>query len=172
MWICRGRYPGFRDVLDRRTVALFVVWLIGCIYLTMTKLWEVGNAAHVAGLAFGAGTGAALIIVRNRAIIVSAVTVLFVASLVPLCWAPWSSDWTSQRAVSAYENNDFDTAIKWYQRSLQLGQDKIWCWTSLALAYHAKGDPQLYAEALKALRHLDQKAAEDVEKEIRSGKVE
>jgi len=171
MWICRDRFPGFRDVLDRRTVALFIVWLGGCIFLTLTKVWEVGNAAHLAGMAFGAGTGAALLFERKRALILCALVFLFVASLVPLFWAPWSFDWTSQRAVRAYEKSDYDAAIKWYQRSLQLGQDKIWCWTNLALAYHAKGDPQLYAEALKTLRKLDQKAAEELEKEIMSEKT-
>lgn len=172
MWICRDRLPGFHHILDRRTVTLFILWLGGCIFLTLTKVWEVGNAAHVAGLAFGAGTGAALLYERKRAVIVCALILLFVASLVPMFWAPWSYDWTSQRAVNAYENSDYDTAIKWYQRSLQLGQDEIWCWSSLALAYHAKGDSQRYAEVLKTLRKLDPKAADAVEDEIKSGQNE
>jgi len=172
MWICRDRFPGFRQVLDRRTVALFILWLGGCLFLTLTKVWEVGNAAHIAGMAFGAGTGAALLFEHKRVAIVWALTVLGVSALVPLFWAPWSSNWTGQRAIRAYEKGDYDAAIKWYQRSLQLGQDEVWCWSSLALAYYAKGDQQHYAEVLKTLRKLDSKAAEEVEDEIRSEKNE
>ena len=41
------------EVLDPSTIRLFVIWLPGCVVATWLKVWEVGNAAHIAGLMFG-----------------------------------------------------------------------------------------------------------------------
>jgi hypothetical protein len=47
MWPTRDRYPQFKEVLDARTIQIFVVWLAGCVVVTYLNVWEVGNAAHL-----------------------------------------------------------------------------------------------------------------------------
>jgi hypothetical protein len=89
-------------------------------------------------------------------------------SIIPLFWAPWSPDWTSSQGARAYRRGDFILAIKWYQRSLNLGQDKVWCWQSIATAYFAAGDNVHYQQTLEFLRKLDQKAADEVESNVRA----
>ncbi len=166
MWVTRNQQPSFQKVVDSSTVRWFVVWLLGCIVMTMTKLWEVGNAAHVAGLLVGAGVGAWTLWPKRRTLLKVGFAALLLMSLIPLFWAPWSIDWTSQQGVRAYEHGNYLRAIKWYKRSLSLGQDKAWCWQNIALAYFATGDKDQYQQAMDSLRKLDEKAAREVEEEV------
>jgi GlpG protein len=53
MWFTRDRFLQFNAVLDNRTVALLLVWMVGCILLTFAGAVTVGNTAHVTGLLFG-----------------------------------------------------------------------------------------------------------------------
>jgi GlpG protein len=170
MWVTRRRHPTFGAVLDARTIGLFFLWLVGCLIMTLTKTWEVGNAAHVAGLFFGAGLGAWMICERRRRLIKLGLAALFLMSIVPVFWAPWSFDWASWRGTRAYERGDYRSAIRWYERSSSLGQDKIWCWQSIAIAYYAMGDQTHYERTLQLLRNLDEKAAKKVEADVRPEK--
>ena len=49
----RKRDPLFALFLSRDTIMWMLGWLVLCIVLTQTGEWNVGNAAHVAGLVFG-----------------------------------------------------------------------------------------------------------------------
>src|SRR5438105_15702725 len=42
MWPTRHRYPRFNEVLDARTIQIFVIWLVGCVVATYLKVWNVG----------------------------------------------------------------------------------------------------------------------------------
>ena len=44
--------------------------------------------------------------------------------VVPLFWAPWSMNWTSEQGNRDYLRGDFTNAIKWYQRSMRFGPRK------------------------------------------------
>jgi membrane associated rhomboid family serine protease len=166
LWITRKRYPIFQAVLDPRTIILFLAWLVGCFVATATKIWTVGNAAHLAGLLFGAGLGGWVMWERGRRLIVSGLAVMFLVAIVPVFWAPWSSDWTSWHGVRAHEKGDYASAIRWYQRSLSLGQDKSWCWQNMALAYHALDDQAHYQQTLQLLRGVDEKTATELETSV------
>jgi membrane associated rhomboid family serine protease len=163
LWITRKRYPAFQAVLDPRTIILFVAWLAGCFIATAMKIWTVGNAAHLAGLLFGAGLGAWVLFESRRRLIAFGLTVMFVIAIVPVFWAPWSSDWTSYHALRAHQKGEYASAIKWYQRSMNLGQDKAWCWQNMALAYLALGDKAHFQETVRLLRGVDEKAAAELE---------
>jgi membrane associated rhomboid family serine protease len=163
MWLTKRRYPSFQKALDPRTILLFLVWLVGCFAATLAKVWTVGNAAHLAGLLFGAGLGACVMWESRRALIGTCLAVMVLVATAPVFWAPWSSDWTSWHAVRAHERRDYISAITWYQRSLSLGQDKTWCWQNMALAYHALNDQSHFQETLQLLRAVDEKTAHEVE---------
>ena len=166
LWITKRRYPSFQKALDPRTIVLFLVWLVGCFAATLTKVWMVGNAAHLSGLLFGAGLGGWVMWERRRQLIMACLAVMVLIAIVPVVWAPWSSDWTSWHAVRAHERGDYVAAIRWYQRSLSLGQDKAWCWQNMALAYHELNDQTRYRETLQLLRVVDAKAANEVEAQV------
>jgi membrane associated rhomboid family serine protease len=163
MWVTRRRFDSFKAVLDARTSALFFIWLAVCAIATMSKVWMVGNAAHIAGLLFGAGVGAWLLYQSRRVLIAVGMCMLFLTATVPLVWAPWSISWTSSQATRAFKKADYAAAIGWYERSMELGQDKSWCWQSIALSYYALGDMKHYQSTMQALHGLDEKAAREVD---------
>ena len=113
MWLTRGRFPSFQSVLNQSTIMLFLVWLVGCLFLTLSHIWNVGNAAHVAGLLFGAGCGAWLIYQPRRRLIAVAVSVVVLVSLIGLFWAPWSGEWANWRGYRAHLKGDFKSAVHW-----------------------------------------------------------
>jgi GlpG protein len=166
MWMARGRYPRFVEVLDQRTILLFVVWLFLCVGLTIFRIKAIGNYAHFAGLALGAGVGAWVIHERWRRPVAVALAVLIIAALLPLVWAPWSPEWTSRRAFQAHQKGDLQTAVKWYERSLRLGADKLWCWSNLAIAYDSAGDEARRDAAIRTLRGMDEGTAREVERTL------
>ena len=135
--------------------------------MTLSKFWETGNPAHISGLLFGVGLGAWARFERTRGLINIGIATLFIVSTVPLFWAPWSFNWTSWHGMRAHDLGDYRTAIRWYERSLNLGEDKSWCWQNLALAYHSLGDQTRYQQTLQLLRKVDEKAAREVEAEVR-----
>ena len=166
MWVTSNRFPEFKEVLDARTSFLFLVWLIGCVVMSLTGIWSMGNAAHVGGLIFGAGCGAWLVYKEQRQRITRGLAFISIVAIAAVLWAPWSSEWTSWRALRAHENGDYPAAIRWYRKSLQLGCDKAWCWHNMALAYHEMADDAHYKEAFSKLQALDPKAATNLESEI------
>jgi membrane associated rhomboid family serine protease len=166
MWVTRKRVPMFAEVLDQRTVIIFLIWLVVCVVLTESNVWSVGNAAHFAGLLYGIALAAWLLFKPRRLLIAIGIVVLVLAGILPLFWAPWSISWTSWRAGRAYMEEDFPAAIAWYERSLKLGQDKVWCLHSIALARGCMGDETAYQNALETLRKVDATAAKDVEEQF------
>jgi hypothetical protein len=166
LWITRKRYPSFQAVLDPRTIILFLVWLVACFLATATKIWTVGNAAHLAGLLFGAGLGTWVLYEPMRRVTASGLAVLLLIAIVPIFWAPWSFGWTSWHAMRAHQKGHYASAIRWYQRSMNLGQDKGWCWQNMALAYLALGDQAHFQETVRLLRGVDEKAAAELDSSV------
>ena len=102
MWPVRHRFPQFERVLDQRTVNLFVVWLVGCVAATFFEIWEVGNAAHISGLLFGAATASYFFVGYKPRLMVTAISALIVSAIVPLFYCPWSVTWLSSKAYRAH----------------------------------------------------------------------
>jgi GlpG protein len=165
-WVTRKHFPSFGKVMDQRTVLLFLVWLVACMLLTVSGAWSIGNAAHVAGLLFGAGVGAWTIWPKYKRQLRFGFALLVLFATIPLVWAPWSVEWNSWAGTRAYSRGNYAGAIRFYQRSSRLGQDKAWCLHNLALSYHAMGDKIHYQATLKQLQELDEKAAAELEKSI------
>jgi membrane associated rhomboid family serine protease len=170
LWITRKQFPTFEKVLDPRTILMFLAWLVACLLLTMSGAWTVGNAAHFAGLLFGAGVGAWVVWPKYKPYLKAGFAILALIATVPLVWAPWSAEWNSWAATRAYARGDFPAALRFYQRSLRLGQDKLWCLHNMALTYHVMGDKAHYEETLKQVRELDEKDAAEVEALIQNEK--
>lgn len=163
MWLTRGRYPEFGEVVTPNIILLFLVWLVGCFVASALNIMAIGNAAHLGGLCFGAGFAWAL--VRNpqqrwRLVVPAG---LMVTALVPLFWCPWSLAWVTGRAYALAERKDYGPAIRWYRHSLRLGQDPILVWTNTAILQHDRGDDAACREALDELRKYDRNAARRME---------
>jgi len=98
MWLTRKRFPIFTEVLDRQTIAIFFLWLVGCIVATAVGAAQIANTAHVTGMLFGIGCGALVIWKAQSRLIMSALAIFTLSSLLVIFWAPWSAEWISWRA--------------------------------------------------------------------------
>jgi len=160
MWAARNHFDAFKEALTKQTIVLFVAWLFICLGATLLNIWQVGNAAHFSGALFGIVV-ADIFVVKYKALVAKiAGAALLIASIVPLFWCPWSVHWVSKQAINAHIKGDYVTAIKFYRRSLELGQDPIWVYTNLAGVYEYTGDQANHEEALKKLQQLKEKPHE------------
>jgi membrane associated rhomboid family serine protease len=162
-WLAREHMPAFKEVLSEQTITVFLVWLVGCIVLTMLGIMSIGNEAHLGGLAFGAAVAAVFVLRWRLPVMVPALALLLALSCVPLFWCPLSSEWTAHQASRSQERGDLASAVHWYQESLRLGGDAAWAWYNLAEVYAYQHDRAQYGEALRQLRKVDEKGAREIE---------
>lgn len=162
-WVARSKMPEFGRILDNQTVLIFVLWLVGCAIATQLKLVNIGNAAHLGGMVFGAGVAGLFVLKWKPVLLAPALLALCALSIVPLFWCPTSPTWNALQADKALERKDYNAAIKLYERSLEMGQDPKWAWTNLALLYQEQHNASEYAHAVSELRQVDAKAAQQFE---------
>ena len=162
-WVSRRKLSRFAEILDERTVQIFVIWLFLCIVLTNFGIMQIANWAHIFGLAFGAGIGGVYVLREQRWLPAAGVALLVAVSFVPLKWCPTSPDWNAKNAEQAHDRKDFAGAIPWYQRALARGADPSWAWSNLAIIYGYQENQVEYSKAMNELRKIDEKVAREIE---------
>ena len=167
IWVTRRRYVLFSRIASKQTIVVFVAWLLFCVLATISKVMNVGNEAHFAGLLFGAGVGAVFVTKYRVRLVLAGTAVLTIASIVPLFWCPWSVRWVGKQAYAAHMRRDYPQAIRWYERELALGGDPVWTLDNMARAFAAMGDKAKYQETVERLRAIDENAAAELDKQIR-----
>jgi len=81
LWILSRRDDRFRDVIDGKTVQLFVIWFFLCIVTTVTNVMPVANIAHGAGAVLGILTGLAITLPDRRAPIAAGIAAILLFGL-------------------------------------------------------------------------------------------
>lgn len=163
MWIAGNAVEAFKKALPKQTVVLFLGWAVICIIATLLKTMNVGNAAHISGLLFGAGVAATFVLKKRISLTLVGLSILIIVAVIPLFWAPWLAGWVGMRAYNAHARHDYSAAVAWYQRDIKLGGDQVWALENMTRAFAAMNDHQKFEETLDRLRQLDQKAAEQLE---------
>jgi GlpG protein len=166
VWIAKRTEPSFAAVATRPTVALFLGWLLLCVLATRLSILSIGNAAHFAGLAFGAAAGWAFALRPASFLPKLAPAALLAAAIAVPLWSPWSGSWVSTKAYNAHWRGDYREAVRWYLRAERLGEDRVWVLKNLALAYRSAGDSSHYAETLERLRRVDVGASRELERRV------
>jgi GlpG protein len=157
MWLSRSRYPEFNQVMTRQNIQLFLYWLVGCIIATHLKIWTVGNAAHVAGLLFGAGVAGAFALSYRPRLAFFALTLFVLGSIPPLLWCPWSVTWLSLKAYDAHLAEHVDEAIYWYTRIVQRDPGNACAYLNRGNLYQATNRDHLARRDFERARELDPK---------------
>ena len=142
MWATRHRYPQFNEVLDARTIQIFIIWLVGCVVATFLDVWDVGNAAHISGLLFGAAVAGAFVLQLNRRLMFGALVTLVVLSIVPLFWCPWSITWLSYKAYNAHASERYAAALTRYTQIINLDPENAWAYLNRSFVHEALGRPE------------------------------
>ena len=133
LWYARNRFPEFQQVLHPQTISLFFCWLIFCVFTSVTGMWEVGNVAHFTGLIWGIMVASWVIRDRPR-LAFAGLIVSAGMSVAVLFWAPWCFTWLGMKAYQAHIKGDLQTAIKWYDRALQVEPGNQWAIDSRNMA--------------------------------------
>src|SRR5262249_40217159 len=141
----RGGTPAVAAVGTPRIIRLFLGWLVLCVLLTIFKVFEVGNAAHVSGLAFGGCVGFSQLTGRKRVWGRTATVGLALLAVVPLFWSPWSGSRWAYLGYAAHARADDRTAIEHYERARRLGFNPGWLLQNHALAYASSCESDRYA---------------------------
>jgi membrane associated rhomboid family serine protease len=169
MWIAGGRINLFKKAMPKRIIVLFLGWAVICILATLSKTMNIGNAAHISGLLFGAGVAGLFVLRKQRPFIIAGLGNLILIAVIPLFWCPWSPGWVAKQGYDAHARHDYAKAVSWYQRTIDLGGDQAWALENMALAYSSMDDKSRYEETVERLRQLDQKAADEIERTVKGG---
>jgi membrane associated rhomboid family serine protease len=96
----RRSRPAYAAFVTSSTIRWLLGWLVLCIVLTVTDVWKVGNAAHVAGLASGWLLGAGIETKKPRLRLAAAAggVVLAAGLVLSLAYMPWSEQWRARDA--------------------------------------------------------------------------
>jgi membrane associated rhomboid family serine protease len=108
----------FKNYLDRKTINLFIVWLILCVLLTRAGVWTVGNAAHIGGLLWGALTA---YVSRYHKYVRYSTGVVYLGILIVLIlYGPFSTSFLSYRAYELHKTEKVEDAIAVYKKILRV----------------------------------------------------
>jgi GlpG protein len=100
----RKSHPAYAAFVNPSTVRWMLGWLVLCVVLTLAKVWNVGNAAHASGLAFGYLLGTALERSRWRVPAFAGMAVLVVGMVMSVVYMPWSKAWRAKEVLHQIAN--------------------------------------------------------------------
>ncbi len=172
MWAGRARIPAWRAVVTRQVLNTFIVWGLICVIATWTHALAVANAAHFGGLLFGLVVGNLFIMKRSRALWGLVIAFLIGVTICSFTWMPWSGRWTFWKGNQEANRENYSSAIKWYEQSMRLGEDKRTLWYNIAACWHnlaIAADTQNNAATAKAAREQERRAQAEM---LRVQKVE
>lgn len=155
MWLSRDAYPAFKNILDARTSQLFMLWLVGCIFMTYAGEIAIGNAAHVSGLLFGGLTAPLLMQLHRRRYSAIGIAVAIIVSVVSLVWAPWQVEWLAHQAYAAHKAGDYQRAIGLYNEVIERRPKSAWAYANRSVANEALGETEQAERDFENARAID-----------------
>jgi membrane associated rhomboid family serine protease len=154
LWALRTK-PGFENVIDKRTVNMFIVWFFICVVATVTNLMNVGNVAHGAGAAVGylLGMCVAAEQPRRRSLEAALAAALVAIGLAASVGRPWinmarpDASTLTKEAIAAMDAKDYPRAENLMRQAIKRRGDVAGLWVNLAIVLDQQGKR---AEALEA----------------------
>jgi GlpG protein len=142
MWAGRQRYPHWQEAATRQNLNVFVGWGLFCVAATWLNILHVANAAHFGGLLFGLAVGWLFLARRHRVVSVLILVGLLTLTVLSVTWMPWSLTWTEWKGGEAAREMQYDSAIFWYRRSLELGAKPAVIWQRIMLLEAQRNNPE------------------------------
>jgi GlpG protein len=166
IWLVGRRDVRFRDCLDRSTIQLFVAWFFLCILLTALDIWRIANVAHAVGWGIGALVGLAYSArSRLRRVLVGSVPACMLAIvLAATAGRPYVNLSGNGDAAAFYlagramDAGEYEHAVEYLDRAVELNDRRPESWYNLGLAYHRL---DMAREAVRALERAEELDPED-----------
>ena len=156
LWIMVGRDERFRDAIDSKTVSVFLLWFLACLWLSATNTYAVGNIAHGAGLILGVLIGIAI---RNRRRVLAGIAIGAM-----ILFGLWGST-VGRPIINGYEQADIgykalvdnrnEEAARWLHKAVVFEPKAAWIWLNLGIAYQRLHDRALAKAAFERAYDLD-----------------
>ncbi|HVH47683.1 MAG TPA: rhomboid family intramembrane serine protease [Labilithrix sp.] len=164
----RRSVPAYAALLTRKTVQWMLGWLVLCIVLTHTKVMNIANAAHFAGLAFGSLLGVAVEYPRRRGLAIAGVAALGVGVILSVVYMPWSARWRARDWLATAESD-----IKSSAAGNSEAQARTGAWYVTSPERRAEGIAMLRSSAeagsVTGMNHLAWVLATCTEPNVRNG---
>ncbi len=93
LFAARHVQPLYQKLLTKQTIIWLLGWLILCLILTYTQVWQVANAAHIAGFLFGCCVGNMFTARVRVALSKAALFALVALTVLSAVYMPWSETW-------------------------------------------------------------------------------
>jgi membrane associated rhomboid family serine protease len=100
--VARQADERFRRIINKRTVQWLLGWLVLCMVLTMAKVWNVANGAHLGGFLFGCLVASAFVLKKYVKLSYVGLAVLLAVAITSAIYAPWSPYWKDRHYWSQY----------------------------------------------------------------------
>jgi membrane associated rhomboid family serine protease len=147
LWILSSRDERFRDVVDGRTVQVFVVWFFICIFTTVTKMFQVANIAHGVGAVLGILVGFAVTRPEQRNLAIATIVAI-------VCFGVWGSTYgrpsINLSGEAGYEEGHWGyddlmadrnkEAVRWLKDAVRYQPKYAIYWYNLGIAYERLGE--------------------------------
>ncbi len=161
LWVLSAKDARFEDVVDAKTVALFVAWFFVCIALTVSGILPVANVAHAMGAIQGLLLGGAITASPQRrpdvvGTNVMAIVLVVVAATVGRPYINFSGGSAHDLAEAAYRDlaaGRNESAAALYERALRSDPRQASTWYNYAIACQRLGRD---ADATEAYRRACQ----------------
>jgi len=119
----------YKNYISNKTTSLFIFWLLLCVVLSKTKIWNVGNAAHIGGFLWGMTFAYISRFDNYKQLIFGLATFSLLGSSV--FWSPYSITWLSCKAYKLHKAQKVDEAIAAYKEILSRDEDNEFAKTNL-----------------------------------------
>jgi len=154
-WVLDRADARLRGTVDARTTQLFVAWFFLCIATTVFDIWRIANVAHGVGALLGVLAGlvitGGLRVAQQRASVRAAAGLALLAVVVAsgagatvlrsrVNFAKDGGADSARLGNEAFDAQDYDEAIRRYQKSLVVSPKSAIVWYNLGLAHARKGE--------------------------------
>ncbi len=117
IYVKRSLSDAYRNFLDKKTINLFLFWLVLCIVLTSTGAWAVGNAAHIGGLLWGVII--AYTSKYNKYMQLLSGSVYIALLIILIFYSPLSTSYLSYKAYDLHQHQKVNEAMEVYKEILK-----------------------------------------------------
>jgi len=162
LWIVGTRDDRFYEVVDRRTVQLFVGWFFFCIVTTLMKIFPVANIAHGVGAIVGILTAYAVVMPRRRMLAIGGVALI-------VCVGVWGSTLGRPRinlsGKAGYEEGQWGydalmserngEALRWLRDAVRYQPNSAIYWYDLGIAQQRLGNKPAAQSAYQKAHQLE-----------------